>query len=84
MKEVTHAKYIGVIIDQNLSWNEHIKQISSKTTEVNVFLHRNLYHCPVNTKLYCYNAMVRRVLEYASPVWDPHTFKRLLHQGYES
>ena len=73
IKEVTHAKYLRVIIDQNLSWNEHIKQISSKGTKVNAFLHRNLYHCPVNTKLNCYKAMVRPVLEYASPVWDPHT-----------
>ena len=73
IKEVTHAKYLGVIIDQNLSWNEYIKQISSKATKVNAFLHCNLYHCPVNTKLNCYKAMVRPVLEYASPVWDPHT-----------
>ena len=73
IKEVTNAKYLGVIFDQTLSWNEHIKQIASKATKVNAFLHRNLYHCPVNTKLNCYKAMVRPVIEYASPVWDPHT-----------
>ena len=38
IKEVTHAKFLGMIIDQNLSWNECIKQISSKA---NAFLHRN-------------------------------------------
>jgi len=79
IKEVTHAKYLGVIIDQNLSWNEHIKQISSKATKVNAFLYRNLYHCPVNTKLNCYKAMVRPILEYASPIWDPHTAININH-----
>ena len=59
IKEVTHAKYLGLIFDQTLSWNEHIKQMASKATKVNAFLHRNLYHCPVNTKLDCYKAMVR-------------------------
>ena len=51
IKEVTHAKYLGVIFDQTFSWNEHIKQIASKATKVNTFLHHNLYHCLVNTKL---------------------------------
>ena len=34
IKELTHAKYLRVIIDQDISWNEHIKQISSKATKL--------------------------------------------------
>ena len=70
---IKEVKYLRVIFDQTLSWNEHIKQIASKATKVNAFLHHNLYHCPVNIKLNCYIAMVRPVIEYASPVRDPHT-----------
>ena len=73
IKEVNHIKYLGVTIDQNLTWNEHIKQISNKAIKVNAFLHRNLYHCPPIIKCNCYKAMVRPILEYSSTVWDPHT-----------
>ena len=30
IQEVSHARYLGVILDQHLSWNEHIKQIVNK------------------------------------------------------
>ena len=72
IKEVNHVKYLGVMIDHSLTWNEHIKQISNKAIKVLAFLHRNLYHCPI-IKCNCYKAMVRRILEYSSTVWDPHT-----------
>jgi len=73
IQEVTHAKYLGVVIDQHLNWNEHIKQVASKATKINAFLYRNLYHCPHRVKCNVYKAMVRPVMEYASTVWDPHT-----------
>jgi len=38
IKEVNHDKYLGVIIDQNLTWNEHIKQISNKPIKVNALI----------------------------------------------
>ena len=46
IQEVTHAKYLGVVLDQHLSWNDHIKRVSSEATKVNTFLHRNFYQCP--------------------------------------
>ena len=43
---VTHAKYLGVVLDQHLSWNDHIKKAASKATKVIGFLQRNLYQWP--------------------------------------
>ena len=77
--EVSNAKYLGVVIDQHLTWNDHIKQTTSKAIRVNGFLYRNLYHCPTTVKLNCYKAMVRPIVEYASPVWDPHTSLYINH-----
>ena len=30
MKKVTHTKFLGVIIDENLTWEQHIKALSKK------------------------------------------------------
>lgn len=73
IQEVTHAKYLGVVIDQHLNWNEHVKQTVSKATRIKSFLHRNLYQCPPTVKCNIYKAMVRPIMEYSSTVWDPHT-----------
>ena len=43
----------SIVFDQTLSWNKHTQQVASK---INGFLHCNLYHCPVSTKLNCYKA----------------------------
>ena len=36
------------------------------------FLRHNLSSCPQDVKETAYKGLVRPVLEYASPVWDPH------------
>ena len=73
--EVTHAKYLGVIIDRHLSWSEHIKQITNKANRVKGFLQRNLHSCPLQIKNDCYKALIKPILENASIIWAPHTQK---------
>ena len=73
IKEVTSIKYLGVRIDNKLTWNDHIQYITHKATQVNGFLYRNLRQCPPHIKTACYKSMVRPILEYACSVWDPHT-----------
>jgi len=38
IKEVPHAKYLGITIGQHLTWNEHIRQITTKANNVKSFL----------------------------------------------
>ena len=73
IKEVTSVKYLGVQIDNKLTWNDHIQYITHKAAQVNGLLYRNLRQCPPHIKTVCYKSMVRPILEYASSVWDPHT-----------
>jgi len=62
-----------VTIDKNLSWSEHIKQITKKANNVKSFLQRNISTCPTQVKTNCYKALVKPILEYASIVWSPYT-----------
>ena len=73
LEEVELAKYLGVTIQKNLSWNIHIDQITKKANSTRAFIQRNLNHCPREMKSTCYLTLVRPLLGYACMVWDPHT-----------
>ena len=75
IKEVPYAKYLGVTISHNLTWSEHIKQITNKANRTKGFLQRNLHNCPPETKSKCYKAMIKPILDYAAAIWSPHTQK---------
>ena len=66
------AKYLGVTITDNLSWSEHITNITNKANSIRALLQRNLSHCPLSVKSTCYTTYVRPILEYASTVWSSH------------
>ena len=77
IQEVSHIKYLGVTIDSQLSWNEHIKAITKKANVVKGFLHRNISSCPTRIKLNCYKSLVRPILKYTAVVWAPHTLSAI-------
>ena len=75
--EVTAAKYLGVTIQQNMSWDSHINETCSKASKTLGFLRRNLKISSRTIKERAYKAFVRPVLEYASCVWDPASQKNI-------
>ena len=72
IKRVTEFKYLGVIFDEHLSWNEHVKEIVLKAGRRVALLGRVLtssllYH---HTKCKChFLSMIRPILEYCAGVW---------------
>ena len=56
----------------DLRWNTHVSNVCTKENRTLGFLRRNLSSCPQDVKETAYKGLVRPVLEYASPVWDPH------------
>ena len=72
IQEVTSAKYLGITIDQHLTWNNHVKLVTNKTNGIKYFLQQNLKHCPRNIKVNCYKSLVRSIIEYAAMVWAPY------------
>ena len=65
LNETSKAKYLGVTIDNTVSWNNRDK----KANQTTAFLHRNFSSCPKNVKAKCYTSTVRPQLEYASTVY---------------
>ena len=75
LDEVDEAKYLGILVSNDLQWSSHIKGVSKKANATLGFLRRNLRHCPQKFKEGAYIAMVRSVLEYSGSVWDPYLVK---------
>ena len=68
----TNTKFLGVIIDDKLNWNEHIKTQTNKAIKVLNQCRRSLgptWGFTPQTMKWIYSAMVRPLLCYASVIW---------------
>ena len=75
--EEEHSKYLGVTISNKLTWTKHIEAVAAKGRKSLGFLRRNFWQCNSNIKSTMYTTLVRPVLEYASPVWNPSLQKNI-------
>lgn len=75
LKEVSHAKYLGVTLSRDQSWRKHIDSVVSKASQKLGFIRRNLRGAPQRSKTTAYFTLVRSGLEYAAPIWDPYLGK---------
>ena len=72
LETVDSHTYLGVEINNKLSWAEHISKTTSKANSVLGLLRRNLYSCSSKVKETAYTTLVRPKLEYCSSIWDPY------------
>ena len=75
LEHVTEAKYLGVLISDDLEWSQHIDHVTTKSNSVLGLLRRNISMCPIKLREQAYVALIRSRLEYCAPVWDPHYAK---------
>ena len=68
LQEVDHAKYLGLDISRDLSWNNHIQNVTVKANRILGFIRRNIRIKHKGTRDTAYNTLVRPQVEYASPV----------------
>ena len=69
---VSSAKYLEVIISDDLSWRTLIDNITKSANQTLGFLKRNIRVHNKDLKSVAYKTLVRPQLEYASTVWSPH------------
>ena len=72
LENVQSAKYLGITITENMNWDIHISDISSKATKSLGFLHRILAFAPRRTKEDAYKHLVHPKLEIAALFWSPY------------
>ena len=73
MKRVESIKFLGVLLDENLSWKDHIKYIENKVAK-NIGLFGLLYRAKLfldkNSLLALYYSYIDTYLNYAYLSWD--------------
>ena len=70
INRVSHTKSIGVYLDENLIWNEHINQISRKIASGIGALKRIRSFVPDTTLQLIFNSLVQPYFDYCCVVWD--------------
>ena len=73
LESVDAAKYLGVTISKEPSWNSHINNITSSANKTLGFVKRNVVTRNKDIKTMAYNSLVRPQFEYASDVRSPFT-----------
>ena len=73
LESVDAAKYLGVTIGKDLSWNTQINNITSTANKTLGFIKRNFVTKNKDIKTMANNSLVRPQVEYASAVWSPYT-----------
>ena len=71
LTELNSCKYLGVTIQSDLKWSQHIHQITVKANCTLSLIKRNLRLTSKSLRETAYFTLVRSQLEYASTVWSP-------------
>ena len=64
-----YVKFLGVLIDKNLTWRPHIDHIASKISKIVGIIARLRHHVPLNTLLQIYRSLIFPYTLYGIPVW---------------
>ena len=78
-KIVDETKYLGVILQSKIKFDEHIRSKTRRARQHLGIIKYVLYDALEKAKLLAYTTLCRPHVEYASTVWDPFT-KQLQHE----
>ena len=85
LEQVQSHKLLGVIIDTQLNFNEHIDNLWKKLTQCIAVLKKIRHHLPLDQRILYYKAMIKQTMMYGSSVWVLHPLKiEIRSSGYRS
>ena len=70
LKRVVVTKFLGLMIDENLSWEEHVNDMSKKVAKGLTMLRRIRDLLPINTLVDIYSSIILPHFDYCSSMWD--------------
>ena len=79
--QVSTTKFLGIYVDQFLTWKDHIAHISAKIAKNIGILSRVAYLLPTSIRLNLYYSIVHPYLNYCNIIWAsnyPSRLKRLV------
>lgn len=70
-------KDLGVVVDQNLSFEDHVNETSKKGSKISGLLVRTITYKDKDIMVPLFKALVRPILEYGNTVWCPYHKKNI-------
>ena len=78
IERVESFKFLGVIIDQNLNWNNHVNHISNKLSRTCGLISRLNKEMPKPILKMLYNTLFSSHLNYGITAWGFHSCSRII------
>ena len=75
LEQVSRYKYLGVIVNESLSWSDQANYVSTRAKRTLAYIYRRF--CCRSALLKLYSSLVLPILDYNSLVWDPHLLKEI-------
>ena len=69
LEQNVYIKYLGVLIDFNLSWKYHISHITTKISKTIGLIVRLRHVVPISTLITLYRSLIFPYLSYGISVW---------------
>ncbi len=70
LHQVNSIKFLGVYIDQNLTWKDHINYVSKKISKSIGIIHKSRFYLSCKIKLSLYYTLVYPFITYCNMVWS--------------
>ena len=69
LEQADHTKFLGVYIDQHLTWKPHVNFIAAKISKSVGLLYKAKYYLPSKSLLTLYYALIYPYLTYCNLIW---------------
>jgi hypothetical protein len=79
LKQVNSCKFLGLVIDHHLTWQEHINSVENKIAKNVGILSKLTYKLPKHILLTLYHSLIQPYISYCNIVWAS-TYKTRLNK----